>query len=110
MAPLACKVVLSWTDYVPSLLYFTKVVTVAGPYHRSEKLILAAMDAFEERDFRQSMPASFAATKARAVLVCPGDGFATGSLHQALVKGEPPPWLVERPVDPASSFRLYEVR
>jgi hypothetical protein len=102
--------VLSSTDHAPVLIHATSVVVVAGPYHRSQRQILAARRALGERDFARTIPASFAATGAEAVLVCPDDGYADGTLGWVLTQRSPPPWLVEKPVDPRANFRLFEVR
>jgi len=112
LEPLAGQIVLTPFSDAPEILYFTRAIMVAGPYHRAEKLILTSMDAFDETTFAgTSVPASFAATKARAVLVCIKDRATAGTLWAALKERRPPDWLVERPLlDPKSGYRLYVVR
>ena len=111
LQPLAGQIVLTPFSDAPEILYFTRVVTVAGPYHRAERLIMRSMDAFEETNFAgASMPASFAATKAKAVLVCAKDRVKPGTLWATLKEGRPPDWLVERPLDAKSGYRLYVLR
>jgi hypothetical protein len=110
LEPLAGKIVLTTFSDGPEILYFTRVITVAGPYHRAERQIMRSMDAFDETKFGGSMPASFAATNATAVLMCTKDRVKPGTFAAALKEGRPPDWLVERPLDPKSGYRLYLVR
>ncbi len=106
----AGKVVLSPVNDAPALLYFSRIITVAGPYHRAEQRILNVMDAYGERDFRAGMPDSFRKTEAVAVLVCATQAHDPGTLAEALANGAPPSWLKEVPIRPASGFRLYAVQ
>jgi len=111
LAPLASQIVLTPFSDAPEILYFTRAIMVAGPYHRAERLIIRSMDAFDEAKFAgTSAPASFTATKATAVLVCTKDRVTPGTLWAALKDGRPPDWLVERPLDPKSGYRLYVLR
>lgn len=111
LEPLAGQIVLTPFSDAPEILYFTHMVTVAGPYHRAERLIMRSMDAFDETRFAgASVPASFAATKAKAVLVCTRDRAKAGTLWAALKEGRPPDWLIERPLDAKSGYRLYVLR
>ena len=110
LAPLAGRVVLTPISDAPEILYFTRVVTVGGPYHRAEQQIMRSVDAFDETQFAATMPASFAATSATAVLICAGDRVKPGTFAAALKDGRPPDWLVERPLEPKSGYRLYVVR
>lgn len=111
LEPLAGQIVLTPFSDAPEILYFTRVITVAGPYHRAERLIMQSMDAFDETKFAgTSVPASFTATKAKAVLVCSKDRVTPDTLWAALKDGRPPDWLVERPLDPKSGYRLYVLR
>jgi hypothetical protein len=111
LEPLAGQIVLTPFSDAPEILYFTHVVTVAGPYHRAERLIMQSMDAFDETKFAgAAVPASFTATKAKAVLVCTKDRVKPGTFWAALKEGRPPDWLVERPLDPKSGYRLYMLR
>jgi hypothetical protein len=110
LEPLAGQIVLTPFSDAPEILYFTRVITVAGPYHRAERQIMRSLDALEETKFAGAMPASFAATNARAVLICTRDREKSGSFAAALKEGRPPDWLVERPLDPKSGYRLYLVR
>jgi len=106
----AGRVVLTELNYAPALIYFTRAIAVAGPYHRSEKLIIALLDSWREPVFKDAMPASFAATHAQSVLVCRNDDYPPGSLGAALAAGETPAWLRELPMPAESNFRLLEVR
>lgn len=109
--PLAGQIVLTPFSDAPEILYFTRAIMVVGPYHRAERLIMRSMDAFDETKFSgTSAPASFIATKARAVLVCTKDRVKPGTLWAALKEGRPPDWLVERPLDAKSGYRLYVLR
>lgn len=110
LAPLAGRIVLTAFSDAPEVLYFTRVITVAGPYHRAEQQIMRSMDAFDEAKFAGTMPASFAATNATAVLICTRDRAKPDTLAAALKEGRPPDWLVERPLEPRSGYRLYLVR
>ncbi|MBX3500322.1 MAG: hypothetical protein KF889_12815 [Alphaproteobacteria bacterium] len=111
LEPLTGEIVLTPFSDAPEILYFTRAIMVAGPYHRAERLIMRSMDAFDETRFAgTSVPASFAATKARAVLVCTKNRAKEGTLWAALKEGRPPDWLIERPLDPKSGYRLYVVR
>ena len=110
LEPLAGQIVLTTFSDGPEVLYFTRVITVAGPYHRAEQQIMRSMDAFDETNFAGAMPASFAVTKATAVLMCTKDRVQPGTFAAALKEGRPPDWLVERPLDPKSGYRLYLVR
>lgn len=110
LAPLAGQVVLAQFSDSPEILYFTRTILVAGPYHRAERLIMRSLDAFDETNFAGAMPASFAATMAKVVLICSRDRVTAGTLAAALKDGRPPDWLVERPLDPKSGYRLYVVR
>lgn len=111
LAPFAGRVVLSPYMDSPELVYFTKVLTVAGPYHRAERQILDSLDAYETRDFAgPAPPAAFARTRAAAVLVCTHQDHIEGTLGAALRDGRPPAWLEERPVAERSGYRFYVVR
>jgi hypothetical protein len=110
LSDFAGKVVLSPINDAPALLYFSKIITVAGPYHRAEQRILNVMDAYAERDFRAATPDSFRKTGAVAVLVCAKQAHDSGTLAEALARGAPPSWLKEVPIRPASGFRLYAVQ
>jgi hypothetical protein len=112
LEPLAGQIVLTPFSDAPEVLYFSRSITVAGPYHRAERLILQSMDAFDETSFSgPAAPASFTRTKATAVLVCTKDRVKQGdTLWAALKDGRPPHWLVERPLDTRSGYRLYVVR
>jgi hypothetical protein len=110
LAPFAGRVVLSWINDAPALLWFSKIIAVAGPYHRAEHRIFEVMDAWAERDFAAGPPETFRRTGAVAILVCPSRPQAAGSLGEALARGTPPAWLAETPVAPASGYRLYTVR
>jgi hypothetical protein len=110
LVPFTDKVVLSPYMDSAELLWFAPVRAVAGPYHRAERHILDSLDAYEARDFRDRMPDSFSRTGATAVLVCPSQPQAHGSLGEALAAGQAPAWLVEIPISPASGYRLYSVR
>jgi hypothetical protein len=110
LEPLAGQIVLTPFSDAPEILYFTRAITVAGPYHRAERQILRSMDAFDETKFAGTIPASFAATHATAVLMCTRDRVKPGTFAAALKEGRPPDWLVERPLDPKSGYRLYLVR
>ncbi|MBM3619125.1 MAG: hypothetical protein FJX20_00405 [Alphaproteobacteria bacterium] len=111
LQPLAGRIVLTPFSDAPEVLYFSRAIMVAGPYHRAEKLIIRSMDAFDETRFAgAAAPASFSATKATSVLVCVKDRAKPGTLWAALKEGRPPDWLVERPLDPKSGYRLYVVR
>lgn len=110
LAPLAGQILLTPMSDAPEILYFSRVVTVAGPYHRAERQIIRSADAFDETKFAGTMPASFAATGARAVLMCAKDQVKPDTFAAALKDGRPPDWLVERPLDPKSGYRLYVVR
>jgi hypothetical protein len=106
----AGRVVLSSINDAPALLYFSRIITVAGPYHRAEQRILDVMDAYAERDFSAGMPDSFRKTEAVAVLVCASQSYELGTLANVLARGEPPSWLTEVPISTSSGFRLYAVR
>jgi len=111
LVPLAGQIVLTTFSDAPSVLYFSRAIMVAGPYHRAERLILRSLDAFDEKAFAGSaVPASFTATNARAVLICGKDKVTDGTLAAALKEGRPPDWLVERPLEPKSGYRLYVLR
>ncbi len=110
LAPLAGRIVLAPISDAPEVLYFTRVITVGGPYHRAERQIIRSVDAFDEMTFGGAMPASFAATGATAVLICARDRVKPGTFAAALKDGRPPDWLVERPLDAKSGYRLYVVR
>ena len=111
LAPLAGQIVLTPFSDAPEILYFTRAIMVAGPYHRAERLIIRSMDAFDETMFAgTAAPASFAATKATSVLVCTKDRAKPGTLWAALKEGRPPDWLVERPLEAQSGYRLYVLR
>jgi asparagine N-glycosylation enzyme membrane subunit Stt3 len=111
LEPLAGQIVLTPFSDAPEVLYFTRAIMVAGPYHRAERLIIRSLDAFDETTFAGlSMPASFAATQARAVLICTKDRVKQGTLWAALKDGRPPDWLVERLLDAKSGYRLYVLR
>lgn len=108
---LAGQIVLTPFSDAPEVLYFSRAVMVAGPYHRAERLIMQSIDAFEEKSFAgASAPESFTATKARAVLICTKDRVTPGTLAEALKEGRPPDWLIERPLDVKSGYRLYVLR
>ncbi len=109
LTPFAGRIVLSPYMDAPALIYFSKVLTVAGPYHRAERRILDSLDAYEARDFSAAPPAAFVRTGASAVLVCTREPQAPDSLGAALAAGRPPAWLQERPVPPATGYRLYAV-
>jgi hypothetical protein len=110
LAPWAGQIVLTTISDAPEVLYFTRVITVGGPYHRAERQIMRSVTAFDETNFAGAKPASFAATGASSVLVCARDRAKPGTLAAALKDGRPPDWLVERPLDPKSGYRLYVVR
>lgn len=110
LAPFAGKVVLSPFMDSPELLWFAPVRTAAGPYHRAERHILDSLDAYEARDFAGAMPEAFRKTGATAVLVCPTQKQVTGTLGEALARGDAPAWLAEIRIGPASGYRLYGVR
>ncbi len=42
--------------------------------------------------------------------MCSKDRVKPGTLWAALKQGQPPDWLVERPLDPKSGYRLYTLR
>jgi hypothetical protein len=110
LAPFAGRIVLTWINDAPALLWFSGIVTVAGPYHRAEQRIFSVMDAFAEKAFATAPPATFKRTGAIAVLVCTTQQHAAGSFADALARGAPPPWLAPVPVAPDSGYRLYAVR
>lgn len=111
LEPLAGQIVLTQYSDAPEVLYFSRSIMVAGPYHRAERLILLSLDAFDETRFDgATAPASFAKTRAKAVLICGKDRVTAGTLAAALKDGRPPDWLVERSLDPKSGYRLYVVR
>ncbi len=110
LTPFAGRVVLSPYMDAPALIYFSRVITVAGPYHRAERRILDGLDAYEARDFAAAPPKAFLRTGAKAVLVCTREPQAPESLGAALAAGHPPAWLEERPLPEGTGYRLYAVR
>lgn len=110
LAPFAGRIVLSPYMDAPSLIYFTDVLTVAGPYHRAERRILNSLDAYEARDFAAAAPPAFRRTGAVAVLVCTRKQQAPHTLGAALAAGNPPAWLQEERVPSSSGYRLYALR
>ncbi len=88
----AGRIVLADFSQSPEVLFFSRAVTVAGPYHRAETRILASLDAMDETRFADAMPASFGKTGAVAVLVCPAwMARREGTLAAALAAGRVPP-------------------
>ena len=110
LTPFAGRVVLSPYMDAPALIYFSKVVTVAGPYHRAERRILDGLDAYEARDFADGPPKAFLRTGARAVLVCTREPQTAESLGAALAAGQPPTWLQQHQLPAGTGYRLYAVR
>ena len=110
LTPFAGRVMLTPYMDAPALIYFSKVVTVAGPYHRAERRILDGLDAYAARDFANGPPKAFERTGARAVLVCTREPQAADSLGAALAAGHPPAWLREHPLPAGTGYRLYAVR
>ncbi|HJQ58532.1 MAG TPA: hypothetical protein VJ890_16605 [Vineibacter sp.] len=110
LAPFSGKVVLTWLNDAPTVLFFSKVTVAAAPYHRAERRIFDVIDIFTATSFADAPPEALGRTGATAVLVCSIQSFRPGSLGEALAKGQPPAWLAERPVGTASRYRLYVVR
>ncbi len=110
LTPFAGRVVLSPYMDAPELIYFSKITTVAGPYHRAERRILDGLDAYEARDFAAGPPKAFVRTGAQAVLVCTREPQAPDSLGAALAAGHPPAWLKKQPLPAGTGYRLYAVR
>jgi hypothetical protein len=106
----AGKVVLTQLNYAPALIYFTRAIAVTGPYHRAEPRIMAVLDTYSAKTFREAKPLSFDATGAQAIMVCKTDTLVAGSFGAALATGTAPSWLVERPLPAESNFRLFDVR
>jgi len=107
LTPFAGRIVLSPYMEAPALIYFSHVLTVAGPYHRAERRILDSLDAYEARDFADRPPAALLRTGAVAILACTREPQAPGTLGAALVAGRPPAWLSQVRVPASSGYRLY---
>jgi len=106
----AGRIVLSPYMEAPALIYFTHVLTVAGPYHRAERRILDSLDVYEARDFADRPPPALRRTGAVAILACTREPQAPGTLGAALITGRPPAWLAEEPVPASSGYLLYVLR
>ena len=102
----AGQIVLTNPNYVPELLYRTRILTVGSLYLRGWQGLARLHDAWESHDWDQPGPA-MEATEARYVLVCrqvAGDG---DTLLDRLARGEKPAWLREVASDP-SGFVLFQ--
>lgn len=107
LRPFAGRIVLSPYMDAPALIYFSRVLTVAGPYHRAERRILDSLDVYEARDFTAAPPAALRRTGAVAILACTREPQLPHSLGAALVAGHPPAWLTQQSVPSSSGYRLY---
>lgn len=110
LEPLAGKVVLSWINDAPVVMFFSRVTVTAGPYHRAEQRILDVLDTLVATDFADRPPDAFHRTGAAYVLLCPTLSYRKDSLGEAIAKGTAPAWLVEVPIRPVSRYRLFAVR
>ncbi|MCW5746814.1 MAG: hypothetical protein KIT36_11525 [Alphaproteobacteria bacterium] len=110
LAPFAGRVVLTWLNDAPALLYFSKITVAAAPYHRAERRIFDVLDSFAATSFADRAPDALRRTGATAVLVCSTQSFKAGSLGEALAKGQAPAWLSPVPISPSSKYKLYVVR
>lgn len=102
----AGQIVLTHPNYVPELLYRTRILTVGSLYLRGWQGLARQNDAWESRDWDQPGPA-MEATGARYVLVCrqvAGDG---DTLFARLARGEKPAWLREVASEP-DGFVLFQ--
>ncbi len=114
LRPLGAAVVLADVDDGPELLYRSPVRVVGSLYHPDIAGFMRLRAAWRERE-TQTLPASFAATRADFVLICPHrprmplvDG-PTTTLFDRLNADDPPGWLHKVAADPGSAWVIYRV-
>jgi hypothetical protein len=108
--------VLALIDVGPELLYRSAVSVVSGPYHRNVDGILDEQRFFASTDFEVSRTIANE-RRAAFVLVC-GSRTESGyyhaddpdlSLYEALIDGDPPPWLAPVASTDDGPYHLFAV-
>jgi hypothetical protein len=115
LAPAAGKIVLTSVDYVPQLLYRTRILTVGSLYQHGIGAYLRARTAWRT-PVGTVPPPAFLRTGAKFVLFCNnphlnylGKPTPIDALWPRLAQHRPPPWLRKMGRTTHQGFRLYQV-
>ena len=115
LAPASGKIVLTNVDYVPELLYRTRIITVGSLYQHGIAGYLRDRTAWRTPVGTAPSP-QFQRTGARFVLFCNtnqlnylGKSTPLNALWPRLAQHRPPPWLHQMGPTTAQGFRLYRV-
>ncbi len=111
----AGKIVLADVNETPELLWRSKILTVGSLYHHGVAGFLRLRAAWRSMP-GDTEPPEVAATGATYVLFCTGAGrtdlvadLPKTTLWDALLAGNPPPWLMLQASDPQTGWRLYKI-
>jgi hypothetical protein len=112
LAPAANHIVLTRPDYVPELLYRSRIIAVGSLYQHGIDAFIGALAAWHAPAGGTVPPLAVTATGAEYVLYCPvGKTDASAdSLWTALGEGRTPAWLRLIGEQRESGFRLYQIR
>lgn len=115
LAPAAGKIVLTSVNYVPQLLFRTRILTVGSLYQHGIGAYLRARTAWRT-PVGSVPPLAFRQTGAEFVLFCNtstlnylGKPTPRDALWPRLAQHRPPPWLRQIGGPTRQGFRLYEV-